>query len=312
MLKVGLTGGLACGKTFVGEALAGLGLPADPGRRTGPPGAGARRRGVRRRGAPNSAREILTPTARSTGARWPRSVFGAPERLARLNGLVHPPVVRREEELIAAYAAREPHGIAVVEAAILIETGSYKRFDRMILVACAEEQQVERAMRRDGARRGRCAGAPRAARCRSRRNGKFADFVIDTSGEKEDTLRADPRGLRSVTENRIMRTPRPFLWAVVLVAGFLYVTSTGALESRPAAAQPLADSRLWTEPASAAHRPYTADEQNNIDIYKRAPRGHRQHHLAWSTAQDWFFQVYPRGGHRLGLHHQAGRRDPHQ
>jgi dephospho-CoA kinase len=44
--------------------------------------------------------------------------------------LVHPPVFRREDELIAEFAAREPHGIAVVEAAILIETGSYRRYDR--------------------------------------------------------------------------------------------------------------------------------------------------------------------------------------
>ena len=80
-------------------------------------------------------------------------------------------MLRREEELIAGYAARDPHGIAVVEAAILIETGSYKRFDRMVLVTCAEEQQVERAMRRDGRGGGRCARAPRAARCRSKRNG---------------------------------------------------------------------------------------------------------------------------------------------
>ena len=78
-------------------------------------------------------------------------VFGNPEALARLNALVHPPVVRREEQLIAEFAAREPQGIAVVEGAILIETGSYKRFDRLVLVTCSEEQQLERAMRREGA-----------------------------------------------------------------------------------------------------------------------------------------------------------------
>ena len=115
-------------------------------------------------------------------------VFGAPERLARLNALVHPYVTRREEELTAEFAAREPHGITVVEAAILIETGSYKRFDRIILVTCREEQQVERALRRSGAEetdvRARLSRQmPLAGKL------KFADFVIDTSGEKEDTLR---------------------------------------------------------------------------------------------------------------------------
>jgi dephospho-CoA kinase len=115
-------------------------------------------------------------------------VFGAPERLARLNSLVHPPVLRREEALMAEFAKHEPDGIAVVEAAILIETGSYKRFDRIILVTCSEEQQVERAMRREGA----LLDDVRARLGRQMpldEKRKYADFVIDTSGEKEDTLR---------------------------------------------------------------------------------------------------------------------------
>ena len=97
-------------------------------------------------------------------------------------------VVRREEELIAEFAAREPRGIAVVEAAILIEAGGCKRFDRIILVRCGEEQQVQRALRREGA-------VEADVRARISRQmpleekQKFADFVIDTSGQKEDTLR---------------------------------------------------------------------------------------------------------------------------
>ena len=96
--------------------------------------------------------------------------------------------MRREEQLIAEFAAQNPHGIAVVEAAILIETGSYHRFDRLILVTCTEEQQHERAMRREGAVdadvRARLSRQMPVAEKR-----KFADFVIDTSREKEDTLR---------------------------------------------------------------------------------------------------------------------------
>jgi dephospho-CoA kinase len=187
MLKVGLTGGLACGKSFVGQALAALGcfvIEADElGHAVLAPGGEAYQAVIAEFGTDivGNCGEI---DRRALAAR----VFGAPDRLARLNSLVHPPVVRREEELLAAFAAREPHGIAVVEAAILIETGSYRRFDRMILVTCAEEQQVERAMRRDGA-------VESDVRARIRRQmplaekRKFADFVIDTSGEKQDTLR---------------------------------------------------------------------------------------------------------------------------
>jgi dephospho-CoA kinase len=187
MLKVGLTGGLASGKSLVGEALVSSGcflIQADElGHEALAPGGEAYDAVVREFG-----REILTGGGAIDRQQLGALVFASPERLARLNALVHPGVVRREEELIAEFAAREPRGIAVVEAAILIETGSYKRFDRIILVWCAVEQQVERALRRGGAEeddvRARISRQMPLAQKR-----KFADFVIDTSGEKQDTLR---------------------------------------------------------------------------------------------------------------------------
>jgi len=187
MLKVGLTGGLACGKSFVGQALAGMGcllVQADELGHEALLRGGAAYDGV----VAEFGREILNPAGEIDRKALAAQVFGAPERLARLNAMVHPPVLRREEELIAEFARREPDGIAVVEAAILIETGSYRRFDKMILVTCAEEQQVERAMRRQGA-------AMEDVRARLGRQmplaekRKYADFVIDTSGDKDETLR---------------------------------------------------------------------------------------------------------------------------
>ena len=187
MLKVGLTGGLACGKTFVGEALASFGcllIQADV----------LGHEALARGGEvyPMVVEEFGTGILGADGEVDRRAlaaqVFGAPDRLARLNGLVHPWVVRKEEALVADFGATHPKGIAVVEAAILIETGSYTRFDRMILVTCREEQQVERALRRSGA-------AETDVRARLSRQMpvaeklKYADFVIDTSGEKTETLR---------------------------------------------------------------------------------------------------------------------------
>ena len=115
-------------------------------------------------------------------------VFGNSEALTRLNALVHPPVVRREEQLIAGFAAREPKGIAVVVGAILIETGSYKRFDRLILVTCLEQQQLDRAMRRDGSTEAEVR-ARLSQQMPLDQKRQFADYVIDTSGPKQDTLR---------------------------------------------------------------------------------------------------------------------------
>jgi dephospho-CoA kinase len=133
-------------------------------------------------------REILTSEGTIDRRALAARVFADPEQLARLNALVHPSVIRRENESIAEFGASHPDGIAVVEAAILIETGSYSRFDKMILVTCSEQQQVERALRREGALekdiRARISRQMPLAEKR-----KYADFVIDTSGEKEDTLR---------------------------------------------------------------------------------------------------------------------------
>jgi dephospho-CoA kinase len=187
MLKVGLTGGIASGKSFVGEALASYGcllIHADElGHAALAPGGEAYEPVVKEFG-----REILTDDGAIDRRALAALVFGDPERLARLNALVHPAVIRSENESIAAFGARQPGGIAVVEAAILIETGSYARFDKLILVTCAEPQQVERALRREGALesdvRARISRQMPLAEKR-----KYADFVIDTSGEKEDTLR---------------------------------------------------------------------------------------------------------------------------
>lgn len=186
-MKVGLTGGLACGKSFVGEVLASYGcllIQADElGHEVLATGGEAYQPVIREFGS-----EIVGADGQIDRRRLAARVFGDHEALARLNALVHPPVVRREEQLIEGFRAQQPHGIAIVEGAILIETGSYRRFDRLILVVCAEEQQLERAMRRKGA-----AEADVRARLANQmpldEKRKFADFVIDTSRAKEDTLR---------------------------------------------------------------------------------------------------------------------------
>lgn len=187
MLKVGLTGGMACGKSFVGEALADLGchlLEADRlGHEVLLPGGEAYAPAVRAFGS-----GILGPGGQIDRRALAALVFGSPERLALLNSLVHPPVFRQEKEWLARVESEDPHGIAVVEAAILIETGSYQRFDKLIVVRCDEEQQVRRSMKRDGLAREEVLARLRRQMPVSEKV-QFADFVIDTSGAKEETLR---------------------------------------------------------------------------------------------------------------------------
>jgi dephospho-CoA kinase len=186
MLRVGLTGGLATGKSHVAEILAGLGCHIAHADRLGhmvlaPDGAAY----------PAVVREFGHGILEESGAidrrKLAAEVFSNPERLALLNSLVHPAVFRMEEDLMAQATETDPHGIFVVEAAILIETGSYKRYSKLILTVCEEAEQIRRAMKRDHLTeaevRSRLARQmPLADKLR------FADFVIDTSGSRESTL----------------------------------------------------------------------------------------------------------------------------
>ncbi len=184
---MGLTGGLACGKTFVGDTLADLGchvLQADRlGHEVLLPGGEAYAPVVREFGP-----GVLGGDGDIDRRVLAAQVFGRPERLALLNSFVHPPVMRREQEWLAQAAAADPHGIAVVEAAILIETGSYRRFDKLIVVACGVEQQVQRSIKRDGAAREEVLARISRQMPLAEKLG-FADFIIDTSGTKEETVR---------------------------------------------------------------------------------------------------------------------------
>ena len=187
MLKVGLTGGLACGKTFVGEALAALGchvLQADQlGHSVLLPGGEAYAPVVREFGP-----GILAANGEIDRRALAEQVFGSAERLALLNSLVHPPVLRQEEAWLERVATSDPRAIAVIEAAIVIEIGIQRRFDKLIVAVCEEEQQIERSMKRDGVAREQVqARLSRQMPLYEKR--KFADFIVDTSGTKEETLR---------------------------------------------------------------------------------------------------------------------------
>lgn len=181
MLRVGLTGGLASGKSFVGAELAKLGcyvISADEiGHEVLLPDGEAY--------APVLAEfgnQILDDGAQIDRAKLAAIVFHDPARLEKLNSIVHPAVSRRQQALIATQNA----AIVVVEAAILVETGSFRRFDKLIVVVCPREQQIERALNRGLGLEDIMARLDRQLALEEKR--KFADYVVDTSGTKEETL----------------------------------------------------------------------------------------------------------------------------
>ncbi len=186
MLQVGLTGGLASGKSFVGHALAELGchlIEADElGHQVLLPGGEAYDAVVNEFGE-----EILDQDRHIVRRKLGALVWDKPERLAKLNSIVHPVVIAREEAIIAKTARQDPAAIVVVESAILVETGSYRRFDRLIVVVCTVEQQVERAMKRSAYSKQEVL-ARLSRQLPLEEKVRVADYVIDTSGPKEQTL----------------------------------------------------------------------------------------------------------------------------
>ncbi len=186
MLKVGLTGGYATGKSFVAAALERLGCFLIYADRLG-------------HAALEMGGEAYQPVVDAFGQGILRTdgsidrkivgakVFGSPELLARLNSFVHPAVFRMEEQMLAEWASGNPHGIAVVEAAILIETGHHKGFDRLIVTTCSEETQILRGVKRDHLTESEVL-ARLARQMPFAEKQKYANYVIDTNGSKESTV----------------------------------------------------------------------------------------------------------------------------
>lgn len=187
MLKVGLTGGYATGKSFVAEALEHLGCLVIYADRLGH--AALQIGGAAYQSTVDAfGREILQPDGSIDRKLLGSRVFDSPGRLAQLNSFVHPAVFRLEEEMLEQWREEHPLGIAVIEAAILIETGRQAFFDRMIVTTCAEETQILRGMKRDHLSREEV--LMRLARQMPfAEKAQYAHYVVDTNGAKENTLR---------------------------------------------------------------------------------------------------------------------------
>ena len=187
MLKVGLTGGIATGKSYVVSVLRELGcevIDADAvAHQVMEPGQIAYQEIVAHFG-----REILAPDQKIDRAKLGAIVFADAEQRQRLNAIVHPRVFAAQAQWMAGIADRHPEAIVIIEAALMIETGSYKRFDKLVVVYCEPELQLARLMERNQLPREQ-AQARIAAQLPSAEKLKYADYKIDTSLSFEDTRR---------------------------------------------------------------------------------------------------------------------------
>ncbi|HEY8462375.1 MAG TPA: dephospho-CoA kinase [Blastocatellia bacterium] len=187
MLKIGLTGGIATGKSYVLSVLSELGcevIDADAiAHRAIEPGRPAYFDIINHFG-----RDILNEDGSINRAALAAIVFTNKSAREKLNEIVHPRVYEAQAEWFEDVARRNPDAIAVVDAALMIETGSYRRFDKIIVVYCDPELQLRRLMERNGLTREQ-AQARISAQMPSDEKLKYADYAIDTSNGFEDTRR---------------------------------------------------------------------------------------------------------------------------
>lgn len=197
MLKVGLTGGIASGKSVVGEMFVALGAHLVQADRIAhslmQPGETVYNEVVRHFG-----REILNPDGSVNRAKLAEAVFSSPanggegraSRIAELNRIVHPAVLRSQNEWMNAVGEQDPHAVAIVEAALILEAGAKNQFGRIVVVTCSEEQRIARfAVRQKlGYEAARVEVQRRmAAQLPDAEKVKAADFVIDNSGSLNHT-----------------------------------------------------------------------------------------------------------------------------
>ncbi len=214
MLKLGLTGGIASGKSAVGEMFVKRGarlIQSDAvSHELMQPGGAVYEEVIRRFG-----REIVDPDGSINRSRLAEAAFGkaggaAPHiapRVKELNEIVHPAVIAYEKQWMEELGRREPDAIAIIEAALILEAGAAGRFDRLIVVTCHPDQRILRYAQRlgiseDAAR----AEVTRrmAAQIPDEEKIKAADFVIDNSGALDATEQQVERVFATLRERPIL------------------------------------------------------------------------------------------------------------
>ena len=187
MLRVGLTGSIAVGKTFVCNEFRELGaavLDADQvARDVVEPGTAGLQRVVDEFGE-----SILKTDQSLDRAKLGSIVFADEEKRLKLNSIIHPLVFEVQDAWLKDRERENPDRIAIVDAALMIESGGYRRFERLIVVWCERALQLQRLMARDGLT---AEDAERRIASQMSQDEKksYADYLIDTSGSFDTTRR---------------------------------------------------------------------------------------------------------------------------
>ena len=131
-------------------------------------------------------KEVLRPDGTLDRATLGAIVFADEAKRKQLNAILHPLIIAAQDELLRGWERDHPEGIGVVDAALMIESGGYRRFDKIVVVHCEPEQQVKRLMTRNHLAREEALARIRAQMPQAEKM-RYADFLIDTSGDYEAT-----------------------------------------------------------------------------------------------------------------------------
>jgi len=185
MLKVGLTGSIAVGKSFVLSVLGDLGghvIDADEiAREVVQPGT----KGLESVGDA-FGEAVLNDDGTLNRARLGSIVFADEAKRMQLNNLLHPLIIAAQDNRIRELQQLDPDGIVIIDAALMIESGGFRRLDKLIVVHCRPEIQLQRLMSRDGLSR-EAAKQRINSQMPQEEKKKYADFLIDTSGGFDST-----------------------------------------------------------------------------------------------------------------------------
>lgn len=187
-MRVGLTGGVACGKSTVAGMFADLGAQitdADAiAHELYRPGQEVYLQLIKRFGS-----EIVKPDGQIDRAKLAAAAFDG-GRVEELNKIVHPAVIRQQERWMREIADKDPYAVAMVEAALIFEAGAKDRFDKIIVVTCKPGQKTARFAQRIGmSEAAALADVERRnkAQMPDEDKARRADFVIDNSGPLDVT-----------------------------------------------------------------------------------------------------------------------------
>jgi dephospho-CoA kinase len=185
MLKVGLTGSIAVGKSFVCEIFRELGafvLDADQtAREVVEPDTEGLKAIVENFGV-----EILQPNGELDRIKLGAIVFADERKRQLLNSIVHPLVIEKQNGWLRTRESENPNAICIIDAALMIESGGYNRFDKIIVVWCEAVIQLQRLMQRNNLT-AEDAAKRISAQMSQEEKKRYADFLIDTTEGFEPT-----------------------------------------------------------------------------------------------------------------------------